>query len=904
MATSILATKLYIPHIRPETVHRPRLVAQLNAGLHRKLALLSAPAGFGKTTVVAEWVENLPWDENKGIPGGMKVAWLSLDESDNERARFLAYFLEALNHIEGLEIPLGKSVQGMLQSPQPPPLETILTPIINEIAALPYRIIFVLDDYHMIDAQPVQDALTFFLQNLPANLHLVIITREDPHLPLARLRAKDQLTELRAADLRFSSTEANEFLNQVMRLDLSEEQLASLEARTEGWITGLQLAAISMQGSEEPGDFIKSFTGSHRYVLDYLIEEVLELQPASLQTFLMQTSILFRLTGPLCDALTGQQNGRQTLEYLEHANLFIIPMDKERQWYRYHHLFADLLQHRLRQGKSLGGEDACLDGIELHRRASKWYEENGMVLEAFHHAAAAQDVEHAGRLVSGDRLPQHFRGAVTTILDWLGALPKAELDARPWLWWRYASLLLVNGQTTGVEEKLQAAEAAMESRGSVSGESGRANDTRNLVGLIATARATLALTRYDLESMISQSRRALEYLRPDNLISRSNANWTLGFAHYLQGDRAAARQALSEAISLSQAAGDTFTTILASIGLGNVQEAETQLSLAVETYQRVLQVAGDQPLQIISEAHLGLARVLYEWNELEAAEQHGKQGLLLARQYESVIDRSVSCSVFLARLELTRRNVAGAFAMLEDADQIVHKHNFVQRIPEVAAAQVLVLLSQGDLKTAADIAEKCALPLSQARVYLAQGNPSRALAALEPWRQQVEARNWRDEQLKAMVLQAIALHAHGEKQPAVQLLGEALAQAEPGGYIRTFTDEGEPMARLLNEAFSHGVATAYVRRLLAAFPPAEPGHTPVSSSRGPGSGLVEPLSERELEILRLIADGLSNQEIAGRLYLSLHTVKVHARNIYAKLGVKSRTQAVARGKALGLLPQT
>ena len=400
--------------------------------------------------------------------------------------------------------------------------------------------------------------------------------------------------------------------------------------------------------------------------------------------------------------------------------------------------------------------------------------------------------------------------------------------------------------------------------------------------------------------MLAQSRRALEYLHPNNLSTRATANWTLGYAYLFSGDRAAGRRALAEAISLSQAAGDIFTTILATLGLGNVEEAENQLYRAAGTYQRVLQLAGDQPLQIIYEAHLGLARVLYEWNDLDAAEQHGRQSLHLARQYDRVIDRFVVCEVFLARLKLAQGDMAGAAAILAQADQSARQQNFVYRIPEVAAAQVLTLLRQGNLAAAAELAQTHELPLSQARVHLAQEDPSSALAALAPWRRQVEAKGWKDERLKVMVLQAVALHAHGEKNKAVQLLSDALALAEPGGFIRLFVDEGLPMAQLLSEAAAHGIMPDYVGKLLAVFE-AEEQKSADKSVLPPAQPLIEPLSQREMEVLRLMAQGLSNREISEQLFLALSTVKGHNRIIFDKLQVQRRTEAVARARELGLL---
>jgi LuxR family transcriptional regulator, maltose regulon positive regulatory protein len=901
MSMPLLQTKLYLPrssaaHGRQSYVDRPRLRQALTVARSGKLTLISAPAGFGKTTLVSEWLA-VPRGE---YPlGAMRsAAWLSLDEGDNDPTRFLAYLIAALQTIVA---NLGEGLLHMLHASQPQalPIKSMLTTLLNEITTVKDNFVLVLDDYHVIDAKPVDQALTFLLEHQPPQLHLVIATREDPALPLARLRARGQLTELRAADLRFTRAEAAEFLNQGMGLNLSADDIAALETRTEGWIAGLQLAALSMQGQQDTARFIQSFTGSHHFVMDYLVEEVLHQQSERVQSFLLRTSILNRLCGPLCDAilLDCSASVQETLESLERANLFLVPLDNERRWYRYHQLFADLLRQRLHRSLASSTEDAENLVHALHSRASQWYEDNGLELEAFHHAAAANDVERAERLIEGNRIPRHYRGAVTTILDWLSSLPTTVLDARPSLWWRYGSLLLVNGQTTGVEEKLNAAEAALHN----TTLDYRANDeTRLLVGRIAAARAVLALTRYQVEVMIAQSHRALAYLPPSNLSLRANANWTLGFAYYLQGDRAEARRAYTEAIALSQAAGDIFTTILATIGLGNVQEADNQLHQAAETYRLVLELAGDQPLQIIYEAHLGLARILHQWNDLEAAGQHGEQSLVLARQYDRVIDRFIVCEVFLARLKLAQGDVSGAAALLAQADRAARQQNFVYRIPEVAAAQVLMLLRQGKLAAAADLAERHQLPISQARVHLARGDTSAALASLAPLHQQVEAKGWADERLKVLVLQAVAHHLHGEKDKAVQLLGDALALAEPGGFIRMFVDEGLPMASLLSAAARQRIMPDYVGTLLAGFAAETQAHKD-KSSQPAAQPLIEPLSPREIEILRLVAQGLSNHEIGDRLFLALDTVKGHNRRIFDKLQVQRRTEAVARARELSLL---
>ena len=888
MAAPVLATKLYIPPPRPKIVTRTRLIERLNEGLQHKLTLISAPAGFGKTTLVGEWIATLTLS-----PGGaepmVKVAWLSLDDGDNDPARFLTYCVSALQTIS---VNIGTKVMGLLQSPQPPPPELILTSLLNEVTGIQDDFILVLDDYHVIDSKQIDNTLVFLIEHLPPQMHLVIATREDPDLPLARLRGNNQLTELRATDLRFTPSEAAEFLNQVMGLNLSSEDIDALETRTEGWIAGLQLAAISMQGQENTGSFIKSFTGSHHFVMDYLVEEVLQRQPENVQTFLLRTSILNRLCGPLCDAalLDPSASSEETLDYLERANLFLIPLDNERRWYRYHHLFADLLRQRLQQSIT----ESSLN--ELHIRASQWLEDHGLAIEAFRHAAAANDIDRAERLAGGKGIPLHFSGGVTPILEWLESLPTGVLNARPSLWWRHAALLLINGQTIGVGEKLQAAETAL---ADILKGAEPDDETRNLIGQIASAKSTLALTRYDINGMLTQAQRALKYLKPDALFNRAAANWTMGYAYLLLGDRVAARQALTEAIALSQKSGAMFTLILATIGLGNVQEADNELYQAAETYRRVLEWAGDHPQQIINEAHLGLARVLYEWNDLEGAERHGQQSLILARQYEQVIDRFIICEVFLARLQLARGDVDGAAAILAKSDRAARERNFVHRMPEVAAAQVLTLLRQGNLITAAHLAQAFQLPISQARVYLAEGKPSSALEALETYRQQVEAKRWADEQLKVIVLEAIALHAHGENDKAIKLLGEALTLAETGGFIRTFVDEGVPMAELFSEAAVHGMRPDYSGKLLAVLQ-AELKHED-KSNLPTAQPLVEPLSQRELEVLQLIAQGLSNDEIGKQLFLALDTVKGHNRRIYDKLQVQRRTEAVARARELGLL---
>ncbi|WP_370374934.1 AAA family ATPase, partial [Candidatus Chloroploca sp. Khr17] len=476
MPESLLATKLFLPSPRSDAIYRDQLIVRLNAGLARKLTLVSAPAGFGKTTLLSTWLSGCD----------RPVAWLSLDEADSDLSRFLAYLVAAL---QTCAPQLGGEMPALLASQQPPPAETLLTNLLNAIAAIPHDLILVLDDYHTIAAAPVDQALTFLLDRLPPHLHLVIATREDPNIPLARYRARHELSELRAADLRFTPTEATEYLNRVMGLDLADDAIAVLDARTEGWITGLHLAALSLQGQPDSAEFIAAFTGSHQFVLDYLVEEVLQRQPEPMQHFLLRTAILDRMCGSLCDAVLDEPagSGQTILEAIEHANLFIVPLDRERHWYRYHHLFRDLLRKRL--GQRHPPEPVA----EYQIRASRWFEEHGLPAEAFHYAAAADDVARAERLIEHKEMPLHVRGNVNAILDWLWALPTTVLDARPSLWVKSATLALVAGRTNGVAARLQAAEQAL--------PPGEPDEpTRNLIGIIAAARATLAVTQYQAET--------------------------------------------------------------------------------------------------------------------------------------------------------------------------------------------------------------------------------------------------------------------------------------------------------------------------------------------------------------------------------------------------------------------
>ncbi len=862
-------------------------MARLDEALRRRLTLISAPAGFGKTTLISEWLE-----ARADASPPRAAAWLTLEDGDGDPTRFLTYVAAALGTI----VPdVGQNTLSMLQGPQPPPTETLLAALLNEASNIPYDVILVLDDYHLVDAREVDQIVTYLIEHMPPLMHLIIATREDPPLPLARLRAHNQLVELRMADLRFTPDEAATFLQRETNLDLSADDVAAIEARTEGWIAGLQLAAISMRGQQDPEEFVASFTGSHRFVLDYLIEEVLAQQTQRIHTFLLRTSILDRLCGSLCDAVTGQSGGQQTLEYLDRANLFLIPLDTERRWYRYHPLFADLLRQSLIQSCAFCADDETISVEELHHRASVWYGANGQDVVAFGHAVAAGDIDRAARLVEGGGTPLQYQGATSQVLNWLASLPTSTLDARPALWVNYASTLTIAGQMRDdVEQKLVAAESAL--AGAAPGEG-----TDNLVGRIAAIRAMLAIPQNQADVVVAQSRLALAHLDPDNLLARTTASWTLGYGYQLQGDRAAARQVYEETLPVSRASGNLTITLGTTIALGQIQEEEGELHEAERTWRHVLELTGDPPLPFACAAYLGLARLTYEWNDLSAAEAYVKQSLALGRQLPN-IDTPAECLVLLARVRLARGDTSGALRELSDAEAFAREHGFTYHLSKIAATRIRVYLEQGDLAAASRLAKDYDLILSKARLCLARDDDGAALGLLLPLRSRAEATESEQERLKVMILLAVALFGSGDMDRALQVLKDALLAGEAEGFVRSFLDEGRPMARLLSMAQVRGIAPAYTRRLLDAMElPAETGVGTPGTPGGSQQPLVEPLSERELEVLQLVANGLTNRQIAERLFIALSTVKGHNQRIYGKLQVSRRTEAIARARDLGLI---
>jgi LuxR family maltose regulon positive regulatory protein len=903
----LLTTKLYIPPTRLELVPRLGLVERLNEGLHGKLTLISAPAGFGKTTLVSEWVDHLQRDDPNENQSKHKIAWLSLDKNDKELSRFLTYIVAALNKAEGNEISFGTGTLGMLQFPQLPAPESILTAFINEIVQIPDKIILILDDYHTVESQPIDDALSFLIEHLPPNLHLVIVTRTDPPLPLARLRARDQLNEFRAADLRFTPSEATEFLNQVIGLGLSIEDISTLEARTEGWIAGLQLLAVSIQGREDPSRLIQSFSGSHHFVLDYLIEEVLEKQPEHIQTFLLKTAILDQLTGPLCNALTSRQDSQEILEELEHDNLFIIPIDAERRWYRYHHLFADLLRQRLHKTQT---EHAP----ELHLQASKWHEKEKYFDKAIEHAFLAEEYHRAAELIDKNVEAIWQSKEFTNMRNWLSELPSELLTAKPQLCILYAWDQFASGQLVTADQYLQTAEEALDAN---SGQPPDPAQTR-LKGRMFAIRAFMAAYLGDIKGIIQSAHQALEHLPEEELTWRSLAVIALGDAYVLTRGLPEVLKVRLEARELSRASGNIYLFITAGLKLASALRQQGHLQQVVDICHSLTQHAKEHGIHqtyIIGWLLAIWGETLAELNELDEAKSKASDVSALVEQAgdEGMMGWSLLSliRIFFSRGELDSareiiNKIQGNLTAYEKFPMVAHHTSYWQ---------VRTWLAQGKVEKASRWAEERHLSadreskrlmsvdyLAFLRILIAQGRLDEAQILLDPIIEMTEQRGHTTRLIEILILKALASEASGETSEAMEAIEQALTVAEPGGFIRIFVDEGPPMAKLLYEAISRRISPRYAGRLLAAFPDTKPEQ--ITSPKRPALEfeLIEPLSEREIEVLHLISEGMTNKEIASKLFLSLNTIKVHTRNINSKLGTHNRTESVARARLLGLLP--
>ena len=905
MSTPLLTTKLHIPPTRPRLVPRLRLIERLNAGLAGKLILVSAPAGFGKTTLLAEWVQTVGTQHVAPV----HIAWISLDEDDDDPARFWAYVIAALGRLD-------ERIEAALPGSDRQPIQSMLTMLLNEMTkeAQSHPHLLVLDDYHLITAEPIHHALAYLLDHLPPHVHWVISTRADPPLPLARLRARSQLTELRAADLRFTPDETAVFLNRVMGLDLSAKEVAALEARTEGWIAGLQLAALSMQGRQDVAGFLTTFTGGHRYILDYLADEVLQRQPPAIQEFLIKTSILERLTAPLCDAVLGhwstgnsgdedqsttyQPTGSQSiLEHLERANLFLVPLDDERQWYRYHPLFAEFL--RVRAGRE--------STAPLHSRATEWYERHGLLSEAIDHALAAGDLDRAARLIEQVAWETLARGEIASLQDWLQALPDVYLRTRFSLCVTHAwTLFLMGHSVEAIETRLQDAAAC------VAADCPLEPEFRSLLDVL---HAFLSIFRGDISYSAEFSRRIVEQLPEGGLFLRSLFALNEGITLSWSGNLPAAIQAFSETARISLETGNVLFALFATSQIAELQMMQGQLGQALETYRRAQQLASDQdgrPLPIAGVALIGMGEILRERNELDAARQHLTQGIEMCRQWAKIW--AMEGQVALSRVRQAQGDAKSAGELFRATTQLAARFDASEMDDLlVTAHQARFWLAQGDIEAAnqwavrwheylvtqADLTPFPLRELGQltlARLLIAQGRAGEALTLLPPLLQAAEETERTTHTLECLIVQALAHRAQRDTPRAMAALARALALAEPEGYVRLFADEGPPMAGLLRHAVARGMAPEYAARLLAVLS----AEKACPSAPSP-SLLPEPLSERELEVLRFIAAGLSNREIAQQLVVEVSTVKWHINNLYGKLDVHSRTQAVARARELNLM---
>lgn len=896
----LLRTKLFVPPVRSHRVTRSRLFEQVNSGLDKALILISAPAGYGKTTLVSSWLEETD----------LPSTWLSLDEDDNDPIRFLQYFITTLQKI----VP---SIQsdwlGVLQAGRPTSYKFLLNIIINEIAGSATPFALVLDDFHVLQAQPVLDLLAHFFDHLPPRLHVLLLSRTDPPLPLARLRARNQLIDIRADQLRFTRQEIALFLNEAMGLKLSSQDIIALETRTEGWIAGLQLASLALQahllapGGQDVNGFISAFTGSQYYIMDYLAEEVLKLQTEPVRSFLLQSSILNRMCGPLCDEVVkaeqpGSANGQAMLATLEQLNLFIIPLDSERRWYRYHHLFADVLNRLLEQAYPQMLPD-------LHRRAARWYEENGFIFDAIRHTLLAGDQERAAHLVDQHGCQLLMRGEVVNLLHWIEAVePYAQ--TLPWI-------AIQKGWALCLTSQLERAEGPLQTAAQLVSALPPTDEVGTMMGAVTAARAYRANMQGETRLAANLARQALDCLPVSSDFScslRSAATSILGDACWLAGDLVEAQRAYTDAVQISQAAGNLPMIIISNSNLAEVLLEQGQLQAAARSYAEALQMVTlpDGQISPLAESvYAGLGRIAYEWNHLAEAAKYIQQCLELSRRWGNFEAQALG-SVLLARLEHAQGRPEKTQEAMRVAEQLISEHTLAPwRSLSLKCALARLWITQGDLEKTSylvqtsgimddslpgdrDIStQQAPLYLILLRLHQARGDDEAALALAERLLQRLDKTRG-GQTVEVLVLQALAFYGKKNIAQAVAVLEKSFRLAQPEGYVRTFLDEGEPMAKLLYQAKSHRQEAGYAAELLSAM-----GNT-FGGALPPATVLIEPLTLRELELLKLVEAGYSNQEIAARLVISMPTVKRHISNIYAKLGANSRTQAVSRGKELSL----
>jgi LuxR family maltose regulon positive regulatory protein len=896
----LLATKLHAPRRRRGTVERPRLNRRVVVAELPVLTLVSAPAGFGKTTLLAEWFAGR-------AAGGRPTAWLSLDAGDNDPVVFWRYIVAAVHAVAP---EAGDRARSLLR--ESPSVEPVVAALLNDLAGLGDEIVLVLDDYHVITATELHGTMAYLLDHLPPHIHLVLAGRADPPLPLARWRARGDLLEIRAADLRFTTDEAATYLNEAMGLELTAGDVDALEARTEGWIAALQLAALSMQGRDDTHGFITGFAGDDRFVVDYLAEEVLERQPDDVRRFLLDTAVLDRFTGALCDAVTGGGGGgKAMLERLDRANLFLVPLDDRRLWYRYHHLFADVLRARL-----LDAEPARVD--ELHRRASAWFEASGDPPAAITHALAGHDVERAARLIELAAPALFQTRQEATARRWLSALPDEIFADRPVLSIELVGARMVSGEIGGVEPLLEGVERWLDpavdaTAAIVFNHTERAR----LPAQVQVYRAALALIHGDIDATMVHASRALELAEPSDHLRRGSAAALVGLAQWTVGNLDAASRRYADAVASLTAADHVSDVLGCSIAVGDLHVAQGRLSAAARAYQAGLDLAeAHGVVRGTADMHVGLAEVLLERNEIAAARRHLAVRAELGEQ-AGLPQNPYRWRLASARLRRADGDLRGALDLLEQAER-VYNTDLSPPVRTVAAVRVQALLAAGDVAAARRWAAERGLRadddltylrehehLTLARILLSSpgagsddGSVDDAVRLLERLLAAADAGGRAGSAIEILVVLALAHQARGDRAAAKATIEQALVRAAPEGYLRIFADELPAIAPLLRAAARAGPAGDHVRRVLAAAPGA--GGASGRPVAAPRPGLVDDLSGRELDVLRLLRSDLSGPDIARELVVSLNTVRTHTRNIYLKLGVNNRREAVRRAGELGL----
>jgi LuxR family maltose regulon positive regulatory protein len=872
--TSLLSTKLNIPPVRPQIVPRPRLMERLQEGLNYSLILVSAPAGFGKTTLVSEWARQ------SQIP----TAWVSLDEGDNDPVRFWDYFIATLKTIRP---DTGESILPALHSSQPfpsqIPVESILTALINEIAEIPGDFFMALDDYHLVESQQVHDGVNYLLGHMPANMHLIIATRADPPLPLARFRGKGTMLEIGADDLRFTEEDAVSLLIEMRIPGLSNTDIAALNSRAEGWAAGLKMAALSMSDREDIQSFIADFTGSQRYVMDYLMEEVLQKQTEEIRDFLLKTSILERLCGPLCDTVTENKGSQDILLEVERSHLFLVPLDESRQWYRYEHLFSDILRHQLEATHSTG------DIIELHRRAGRWYEDNNLYDDAIHHALAAKDWDTAMRLVYSRCEELRIMGEFGTLLGWLQTIPEEILRTHYRLYSQYASYLTTINRFDAAEKALNYLESV-------------AHDDVAIQAEAAFSLANLARHRGDSSRCVDMAKRALSLLPPESITMRSRANFIIGYVQYESGQFHEAQKWLSDAYDSGMQAGEYTVASHSVLFLGGIALWNGKLNDAKETIRKSIEVGG-----VGAASRTMMCRVLYELNELEAVAEYARIAIELSKR-AVIVEAKLGAYMFQAKTGLAKSDMVTVGEAIEKLDEISNNPSITKfNIAKYLAFRVLHAIRLGNIEEAIKWNNRLSEYIEilhpeciyiPARLLIAQGKKEEATTILQGCYRKLVQMNAYGLVIGVRVCQALAANT---EEAALEFLTDALVRGEPEGFIRTFVDEGELLKPLLEKALLNRVKPEYTRKLITIIEAKERVKLKKQKTEGVRNLHQTILSEREMEVLKLLAEGLSNQQIAARLVITTGTAKNHIHSILEKLNAEGRTQAIARARELEII---